>query len=264
MAARNAMRQNNNNTGDPWHISGTSSMQQHQERLILLHHARKCPHDDENEDSTTTLSCPVTPQCAEAKRIWKHIAECKHKKCPYCYSSRWVLTHYRECNDGMCQICGPVREEIIRKKKQQQQGLVVLKTDTFSTSMTPSTHPSTSTPRLNNTDTRVAVTPTTNNPMPTLTVAICRSANNVGRIIPVRMRSFSSSSGSSISSLSHSERSSTISSSRSSARSSRSNGSRLQYSVCIGGGRCRSYPTCGGIKCRENLGIAHFCKQIKE
>lgn len=40
---------------------------------------------------------------------------------------------------------------------------------------------------------KVVVTPVPyTNHMPTFTVAICRSANDVGRIIPVRMRSLSS------------------------------------------------------------------------
>ncbi|KAL7533926.1 hypothetical protein ACHAWF_004663 [Thalassiosira exigua] len=231
------------NTSDPWHISSTSTMQLHQERLILLHHARKCPHD---ENGGTV--CPVTPQCSDAKRIWKHIAECQDKKCPHCYSSRYVLTHYRECKDGMCRICGPVRNQIRRKKQRGQ----ILKTDTFTTSMTPSTHPSTSTPRLKDQDAALAVAPTTNpNPMPILTVAICRSVDNVGRIIPVRrMRSFGS-----LSDISHG---SSMISSRSSAPSSRSSCSGLtQYRPC-------RHPNCGGIKCRENLGIAHFFKEIKE
>ncbi|KAL7550319.1 hypothetical protein ACHAWF_013558 [Thalassiosira exigua] len=240
---KKAMRKNNT---DRWHISNTSTMRQHQELLILLHHARKCPHD-ENGDTI----CPVTPKCGDAKRIWQHIAECKDKKCTHCYSSRHVLTHYRECKDGMCQICAPVRQEIRRRKQQGQ----ILKTDTFSTSMTPSTHPtthpSTSTPRPNNQDTALAVTPSTN-PMPKLTVAICRSQNNVGRIIPVRMRSRSFSS---LSDISHG---SSLISSRSSAPSSRSSGSvrhgRSQYKAC-------NHPNCGGIKCRENLGIAHFIKE---
>ena len=76
---KDAMRQNNTD----WHISSTSLMQQHQEHLILLFHARKCPHD---EDTV----CPVTPQCAEAKRMWKHIAECKDKKC-----GEFILFLYR-------------------------------------------------------------------------------------------------------------------------------------------------------------------------
>jgi len=39
-----------------------------QQRLLLLRHAAKCPHEDGR--------CPVTPHCAGMKRLWKHIAEC--------------------------------------------------------------------------------------------------------------------------------------------------------------------------------------------
>mmetsp|Transcript_33018 Transcript_33018/g.79887 ORF Transcript_33018/g.79887 Transcript_33018/m.79887 type:complete len:251 (+) Transcript_33018:67-819(+) len=228
----------------------TSTMQLQQERLVLLHHARKCPHEED---------CPVTPNCAETKRLWKHIAQCKNKKCSHCYSWRYVLTHFRECKDETCPICGPVREVIRRtkeEKKQRQQGHAIMRTDTFSTSMTTGlsfastrdelfySTPSTSTPEPNN-NTAVAVSPITG-PMPTLTVAICRSVDNVGRLIPVRVRSFSS--------LSTISQSSGAFSNRSSAPSSRSGGSysgRIRYSGC-------QHPNCGGIKCRENLGIAHF------
>lgn len=226
------------NNSNPWHISSTPSMQQHKERLILLHHARKCPHK-ENEASP----CPVNPQCAEAKRIWRHIAQgCKDNHCSYCYSSRYVLTHYRECKDEMCQVCAPVREEI-RLRKQHQQG--IYKTETFESQITPSTHPSTIiTPQPN---------PTPANPMPTLTVAICRAPNNVGRLIPVRTRSFSS-----MSDISHG--SSILSSNRSSAPSSRSGAYSTRSSVH----RTRSNGAHFSVKCPENLGIAHFCKVIKE
>ena len=245
------MRPNNTNTNGSWHISHTSSIQKDQERLILLHHARKCRHDD------PILLCPVAgAQCAQAKQMWKHIAECTdNKKCSHCYASRYVLTHYRECKEGVkCQICGPVREEIQRRKElgQQQQHQKIMKTETFSTSMTPSTS---TTPRANNTalgaNNRAATTRGEENPMfPTLTVAICRSSDNVGRIIPVRrMRSSSS-----LSTLSHS--SCALSSSR--GGSSAHGSSSIRSTTASG--RTKPY----FVKDRENPGIAHFCKDIKE
>ena len=231
------MRPNNNT--DCWHISSAA------ERLTILFHARKCRHHD----------CPVD-QCAEAKLMWKHIAACKDKNCSHCYSSRYVLTHYRECTDNKCQICSPVREEIQRRKLGQHQQ--ILKTETFSTSMTPSTS---TTPRANNNTSQQQqlppVSPTTmgggggegENPMfPTLTVAICRSADNVGRVIPVRrMRSFGS-----LSTISHgsSINSSSALSSRSSAPSS--------IRSTTASGRTKPY----FVKDPENLGIAHFCKDM--
>jgi hypothetical protein len=170
--------------------------------------------------------------------MWKHIAEeCRDKyNCSHCYTSRYVLTHYRECRDGeSCIICSPVREEIKRRKqlqqlqKQQQQQQIMKTADTFSTSMmTPSTTGIT-TAKVNNVH---QIMPNNNNNnmggdpnnetggnnaggnnnaaaagggenqklFPTLTVAICPSADNpFGKIIPVRKASFSS-----CSSLSHS------------------------------------------------------------
>lgn len=257
-----------NNTDAFWHISSASTLEQHQERLNLLHHARTCPHDE-----TDDAACPVAPRCAEAKRQWKHIAICQYKDtCTLCYASRYVLTHYRNCKDGMCQICGPVREEIRRRKtQQQQQGQALQKTETFSTAVTPSTHPSSCTPvagpkRHDARQAPLTVSPHTTsfeNPMPTLTVAICRSADNVGKIIPVRRRSFSSLSDRSLSTLSQGSYSSSPPSSYapSSAGSATGRPPR-QYRTHLKPGQCR-HPNCGGIKCRENLGIAHFYKETK-
>lgn len=83
---------------------------------------------------------------------------------------------------------------------------------------------------------------------PTLTVAICRSADNVGKIIQVRRAAAGSSttSNSSCSSLSHSiESNSVLSSVPSSIRSTTTTAS---------GGRTKPY----FVKDRENPGIAHF------
>jgi len=86
-----------------------------QQRLLLLRHAAKCPHQDGQ--------CPVTPHCAGMKRLWKHIAECKDQKCavPHCVSSRYVLSHYHRCKDVRCPVCGPVREAIHRSHEKQKQ-----------------------------------------------------------------------------------------------------------------------------------------------
>ena len=86
------------------------------QRLLLLRHAARCPHEDGR--------CPVT-DCAGMKRLWKHIAKCKDQKCrvPHCVSSRYILSHYHRCKDVRCPVCGPVREEIHRsheKVKLQQ------------------------------------------------------------------------------------------------------------------------------------------------
>ena len=260
-------RNNNNSTNSSWHISkDTKAMQQH---LTLLFHARKCPHDEDHH-------CPVTPQCSDAKRIWRHIANCHNRKCRHCYSSRYVLTHFRECKDySSCVICLPVREEMARRRMQVQheQGIVKMNYTMGTTSTSPSTTDDV-TPNLHE-DGKAAVTQVTPlptpqdttatntnnvNPMPTLTVAICRSSNNVGRVIPVsRTRSFSSFSSLSGCSSAFSSNLSTRSSAWSNSGSGRRNNNR--YSNRSVGAKSCPHVTCGGIKCRENLGIAHFIKE---
>ena len=97
-------------------ISDRQQVLRHQQqRLLLLRHAAKCPHEDGR--------CPVTPHCAGMKRLWKHIAECKDQKClvPHCVSSRYVLSHYHRCKDVRCPVYGPVREAIHRSHEKQKQ-----------------------------------------------------------------------------------------------------------------------------------------------
>lgn len=84
------------------------------QRLLLLHHAAKCTHQDNH--------CPVTPHCAAMKRLWKHITKCKDQKCleQHCCSSRYVLIHYRSCKDFRCQICYHVRKAVQRSHENQR------------------------------------------------------------------------------------------------------------------------------------------------
>jgi len=85
-----------------------------QQRLLLLHHSAKCPHEDGR--------CPVTPHCADMKRLWRHMEGCKDNQCrvPHCFSSRAILSHYRKCKDPSCPACGPVRETV--RKSQSNRG----------------------------------------------------------------------------------------------------------------------------------------------
>ena len=85
-----------------------------QQRLLLLHHSAKCPHEDGR--------CPVTPHCADMKRLWRHMEGCKDNQCrvPHCFSSRAILSHYRKCKDPACPACGPVRETV--RKSQVNRG----------------------------------------------------------------------------------------------------------------------------------------------
>ncbi len=87
-----------------------SRIKHKQQRLLLLHHSSKCQNADGK--------CPVTPHCADMKRLWIHMAKCEDNRCqvPHCYSSRAILSHYRKCKDPECQACGPVRETVWRVK----------------------------------------------------------------------------------------------------------------------------------------------------
>ncbi|CAN0302855.1 unnamed protein product, partial [Discosporangium mesarthrocarpum] len=90
-----------------------AALRQQQQRLLLLRHASKCPHE--------TDPCNVTPHCRAMKQLWKHIAECKIQTCdvPHCVSSRFVLSHYHRCKKPKCAVCAPVRE-VIAKSHQRQ------------------------------------------------------------------------------------------------------------------------------------------------
>ncbi|KAL3917426.1 MAG: hypothetical protein SGILL_004720, partial [Bacillariaceae sp.] len=85
-----------------------------QQRLLLLHHSAKCPHEDGR--------CPTTPHCADMKRLWRHMEGCKDNQCrvSHCFSSRAILSHYRKCKDNACPACGPVRETV--RKAQGSRG----------------------------------------------------------------------------------------------------------------------------------------------
>lgn len=87
-----------------------------QQRLLLLHHASKCPHEDG--------SCPVTNHCSDMKRLWKHMAGCTDTNCrvSHCFSSRSILSHYRKCKDPHCKACGPVRDTV---KKSNGQAVTI-------------------------------------------------------------------------------------------------------------------------------------------
>jgi len=100
----------------PYHADQRQQvLRQQQQRLLLLRHASKCPHENG--------TCPVTPHCVGMKRLWKHIAECKDQQCQmaHCVSSRYVLSHYHRCKDPRCAVCGPVREAIQRNHEKAKQ-----------------------------------------------------------------------------------------------------------------------------------------------
>jgi hypothetical protein len=97
------------NRNDPeWKIR----IRHKQQRLLLLHHSAKCPHEDGR--------CNVTPHCADMKRLWKHMEGCKDNQCrvSHCFSSRAILSHYRKCKDPACPACGPVRETVRKSQNR--------------------------------------------------------------------------------------------------------------------------------------------------
>ena len=207
---------------------------------------------------------PDTPRhCAGMKRMWTHIAECKtyKKGCLHCHDARHLLTHYRGCKDGNCSICGPVREVVRREKERKRGPGDLVKTDTYTTA--PSTtaaatvlHPP-SPPHQSTIDEWVACH--------RLTVIDCPQR---GRWFPSgSVSSLSHDCGSSVSSLRSSVRSSAPGSVRSGDRGNNCNdggatkNGEIYCSECRKMGWPRVQRRCsGGIRCRNNLGIAHFCK----
>jgi E1A/CREB-binding protein len=89
-------------------------LKQQQQRLLLLRHASKCPHEQDH--------CTVTPHCASMKQLWSHIMGCKDQECtvPHCVSSRYVLSHYSKCKEPNCPVCGPVRDAIKKNVDKNQ------------------------------------------------------------------------------------------------------------------------------------------------
>jgi E1A/CREB-binding protein len=101
------------NRNDPeWKIR----IRHKQQRLLLLHHSAKCPHEDGR--------CTVTPHCADMKRLWRHMEGCKDNNCrvSHCFSSRAILSHYRKCKDPACPACGPVRETVRKSQNRNPAG----------------------------------------------------------------------------------------------------------------------------------------------
>ena len=84
-------------------------------RLMLLRHAARCTAADGK--------CTYTPHCAQVKKLWYHVLECRQNRCqyPHCATSRQVLAHYRQCRDMHCLVCGPVRKAAIRSKEEERE-----------------------------------------------------------------------------------------------------------------------------------------------
>ena len=106
---RSSSSQSQNRNDPEWKMR----IRHKQQRLLLLHHSAKC---------TAKGPCPVTPHCADMKRLWRHMEGCKDNNCrvPHCFSSRAILSHYRKCRDSSCPACGPVRETV--RKSQSSRG----------------------------------------------------------------------------------------------------------------------------------------------
>jgi E1A/CREB-binding protein len=94
-------RENDSNTSN-------KKIKAKQQRLILLNHSSKCK---------VVGTCPVTPHCADMKKLWVHIGICCSKslcKVPHCVSSRSILKHYGKCKDSNCPVCRPLRTQFRR------------------------------------------------------------------------------------------------------------------------------------------------------
>ena len=100
-----------------------------QQRLLLLHHSAKCPHEDGR--------CSVTPHCADMKLLWRHMEACKDNNCkvPHCFSSRAILSHYRKCRDPNCPACGPVRETVRKNRSSNMSARPTTSTGPMMSSM---------------------------------------------------------------------------------------------------------------------------------
>jgi hypothetical protein len=80
-----------------------------QQRLCLLRHTFKCPHESGR--------CPVTPHCWGTKLLWVHAMDCGEGldcKVLQCSTTKHILSHYSHCKFSSCPVCGPVREAIKR------------------------------------------------------------------------------------------------------------------------------------------------------
>ena len=90
-------------------------LKRQQHRLLLLRHASKCPHERD---------CPITPHCAQMKKLWNHVLRCSDDNCKEkCKPTRLLLVHYSKCCDVVCRLCTPVRETIrfnIKKSRQME------------------------------------------------------------------------------------------------------------------------------------------------
>lgn len=268
------------------------TMQREQDYLVLLHHARKCPHDEH-----AAVPCPVYPEhCAATKRLWRHIAACTEYKsrdgCSHCLRARQILTHYRNCRDGRCPVCSPVRETVrlrrdaLRRRREAEAGEEArssapppLGNDTFSTEPSTAASDGTGTASRQDDDADTPVRRVPASHEGTIDEWVTRRRHALATIDCPAGRPWPSGS---VSSLSHGcDGSSYLGSSarsvRSSVQGSAGGGSTGGGSRGSAGGEvyceeCRRLGigrpgmpvprrVCsGGIRCKSNMGIAHFCK----
>ncbi|XP_003376736.1 TAZ zinc finger family protein [Trichinella spiralis] len=91
-------------------------------QLLLLLHARKCPHELANLN-TFKAQC-ILVQCRHAKLILKHIEYCSdqiHCNEPYCRSSKKLLFHWNNCKNDNCDICATVKKTNINQSSVPKQ-----------------------------------------------------------------------------------------------------------------------------------------------
>ena len=86
-----------------------SSIKKMQERLLILHHASRCPHKYGR--------CPLGENCKEFQCLLLHFHTCIGTSCtwPHCQSSKKLLSHFASCKDAQCEACRPLRQKILSR-----------------------------------------------------------------------------------------------------------------------------------------------------
>jgi len=85
------------------------SIKKMQERLLILHHASRCPHKYGR--------CPLGENCKEFQCLLLHFHTCIGTSCtwPHCQSSKKLLSHFASCKDAQCEACRPLRQKILSR-----------------------------------------------------------------------------------------------------------------------------------------------------
>ncbi|KAI5066243.1 hypothetical protein GOP47_0018867 [Adiantum capillus-veneris] len=77
--------------------------------IIFLRHANNC--------NAPEGQCPMSLQCASAKQLLAHLANCRVRGCqfPRCTPTRNLIRHHKNCKLSNCPVCVPVRNSMRMK-----------------------------------------------------------------------------------------------------------------------------------------------------